>query len=185
VFHVGNRAIDRRRLFMDSNDYEAMLLYIERAAERFGWGVLMYCLMPNHFHLLVETPTQTLAEGMQHICQSYAQRFNRRRERNGPVWEHRYWSKVVEGPHCMTSACYVALNPVRAGIVSSPSDWHWGSFAVISRRAAKPPFLDLDRACELLGCDVDAFRSLVLSLVDLSRALGAGPVSTGPPAGRS
>jgi REP element-mobilizing transposase RayT len=176
VFHVTVRSIDRRRLFLDSNDNEACLRYVERAAERYGWRVLAYCLMPNHIHLLVETPDETLAAGMQHINQSYAQRFNRRRDRTGHVFEHRYWSKPVSPSHYMAAACYVVLNPVRAHLVDSPAEWRWSSFAVVAGRAPAPAFLDLDRTFELLGCDKAAFEALVLSLVDMARALGAGHV---------
>src|SRR5207244_4925648 len=75
VFHVTTRAIDRRRLFVDSNDHEALLRYADRAAERYGWRVLAYCLMTNHVHWVIETPMETLDRAMKHVNQSYAQRF--------------------------------------------------------------------------------------------------------------
>jgi REP element-mobilizing transposase RayT len=95
-FHAGIRSIDGRRLFADSNDYEALLSYLGRARDRFGWLVLGYCLMPNHVHLIVETPEAVLGKAMGHVNQSYAQRFNRRRDRAGHVQQSRYWSRILD-----------------------------------------------------------------------------------------
>jgi REP element-mobilizing transposase RayT len=186
LFHAGTRSLERR-LFLDSYDYEAYLRYVDRASERFGWVVLGYCLMPNHVHLIVETPEATLADGMRHINQSYAQRFNRRRDRRGYVQESRYWSCVVEESHFLAAVVYVALNPLRAELVDVPSAWRWSSYAVLAGRAPRPACLALERSLELAGGNAAAVRSLVDGIADMSRALGAGHVpviAAGTPLGR-
>jgi putative transposase len=148
VYHVFARGNERRAIYRDDSDRERFLEVVSRACERFGWRVLSYCLMTNHYHLLVRTPDANLARGMRDLNGVYAQRFNRRHGRDGHLFQGRYGALLVErGGHLLASVAYIVRNPVRAGLCASPREWRWSS-----QRAAlgeRPPgILVLD---ELLG----------------------------------
>ena len=95
-----------------------------------GWGCHAFCLMDNHYHLLMECPDGDLSDGMHSIGSGYANMFNRVHERRGHVFQGRFRAIPVErGEHALELARYIALNPVRAGIARRPADWRWSSYA--------------------------------------------------------
>src|SRR3972149_1510166 len=109
------RGNERRSIFRDDADRLAFLDVLARVLDRFGWLCLAYCLMGNHYHLLVETPRPNLARGMRQLNGVYAQRFNRRHNRVGHLTQGRYGAVLVEGDeHLLTVASYLVRNPVRA-----------------------------------------------------------------------
>jgi REP element-mobilizing transposase RayT len=117
-------------LFTDDHDREFFLALLGTTVKRYGWLVHAYCLMTNHFHLLVSTPQPNVSAGMQYLNARYAQRFNRRHDFEGHLVERRFWSALVttEG-QLYNTARYIMLNPVRAGLCSSAADWPWSSYA--------------------------------------------------------
>ena len=101
--------------------------------------------MSNHYHLVIETPEANLAEGMRQLNGVYTQRFNRRHGRVGHVFQRRYKAILVERDgYLLELARYVALNPVRAGMVDGPQDWPWSSFAATCAQAPLPDWLQTD-----------------------------------------
>jgi len=120
--------------------------------KRFDWRCLSYCLMDNHFHLLLRTPLANLPRGMQRINSSYAQRFNRQRARRGPVFEDRYHGGLIQRePHLLEAHRYVALNPVRAGLCRRPEDHAWNSYGAIAGYATAPPYLAVSEVRDLFA----------------------------------
>lgn len=116
-------------VFLDARDYEAFLEIFRHTLVRFRWVCHAYCLMPNHYHLLVETPEAGLGRGMRHLNGSYAQRFNRRYDHVGHVFQGPYDAVLVEGErHFLELSRYIVLNPVRAGLCGQPGDWAWSSY---------------------------------------------------------
>lgn len=106
---------------------------------RFDWRCLAYCLMDNHFHLLVRTPLANLPRGMQQINSGHAQAYNRRHGRTGPLFERRYGAALVqEDVHLLEIFRYIALNPVRAGLCREPEDYAWSSHAALAGIAVSP-----------------------------------------------
>jgi len=97
IYHVTARGNERRWIFRDDADRLAFLDVLARVLDRFGWLCLAYCLMGNHYHLLVETPRPNLARGMRQLNGVYAQRFNRRHNRVGHLTQGRYGAVLVEG----------------------------------------------------------------------------------------
>ena len=113
--------------------------------ERFNWTCHAYCLMSNHFHLLIETPDANLSRGMHHLNGVYTQRFNRHHRRVGRVLQGRFKSILVEKEsHLLELARYVVLNPVRAEMVRSARDWLWSSYRATAGQQEPLPFLKMD-----------------------------------------
>jgi len=129
VYHITSRGNARQDIFVDDADRAAFLEILAKAVDRFNWLCHAYCLMSNHFHLLIETVDPTLARGMRHLNGVYTQAFNRRHERSGHLLQGRYKAILVEkDSHLLELARYVVLNPVRAGMVRSCKDWRWSSY---------------------------------------------------------
>jgi len=138
-FHVVSRGNGRQQVFLDDDDRRRFLDLLERNVVGLGWRCLTYCLMGNHYHLLVATPQPNLAEGMRNLNGTYAQCFNKRYERPGHVWQGRYFSQLVQTDRYLRAVLrYVAMNPVRAGLVARAEQWRWSAHAgLLAGRPAK------------------------------------------------
>jgi putative transposase len=130
-------------IFLDDADRLLRLQLIEINVVEFDWIVIAFVFMDNHEHLLVITPRGNLAEGMHKLNGEYARRFNRRHVRKGHLFDDRYYSHVVEGPGCLAAVSrYFDLNPCRAGIVTSPELYPWGSCQMYFDPSRALPWLD-------------------------------------------
>ena len=137
-YHVVARGNDKRRIFLDDRDHHIFLDVVAQTLSRFQWRCLTYCLMPNHYHLVVTTPNGDISPGMRQINGVYAQTFNRRRDRCGHLFQGRFHSTLIESDeHLLESIRYVALNPVRAALVRHPEDWPWSAHAELCGRTGK------------------------------------------------
>jgi putative transposase len=113
--------------------------------ERYNWICHAYCLMGNHYHLLIETPDANLSQGMRQLNGIYTQKFNRRHGRVGHVFQGRFKSVLVEKDSYLLELCrYIVLNPVRARIVTHPEDYPWSSFTFTAGSGKSPEFLSTD-----------------------------------------
>ena len=123
-YHVTSRGNERKAVFKSERDREKFLEYLESATQRYDARIHAYCLMDNHYHLLVETVDGNLSQGMRHLNGVYTQRHNRRNSRTGHVFQGRYKSILVERESYLLELCrYVVLNPVRAGMVKKPEKY--------------------------------------------------------------
>ncbi len=126
VYHVGWRGVVRGSIFLDDGDRRIFVSELARTERTLGWNVLLYCLMTNHLHLLVETPTGNLSAGMQRLGSGYARRFNARHGRRGHVFEQRFWSSLVKTEtELELVGAYICGNPVTAGLCDDALDWPW------------------------------------------------------------
>jgi len=142
LYHVTSRGNDRERIFFTDTDREAFLELLGDVTERFSWIFHAYCLMTNHFHLVVETPNANLSRGMRHINGIFTQRINRLNGRSGHLLQGRFKSILVEkDSHLLELARYVVLNPVRAKMVRSAKDWKWSSYRATAGQTEVPGFL--------------------------------------------
>src|SRR5437762_1813592 len=155
IYHVMNRGDRREPIFKDDADRERFLETLGEVCAKTGWQVLAYVLMPNHFHLVVETPQPNLVAGMKWFLGTYTNRFNRRHKLFGHLFSGRYKSLLVDGSGngYLKSVCdYVHLNPARAKLLSLKQkllDYRWCSYGeYLKDRAARFPWLRVDR---LLG----------------------------------
>lgn len=129
VFHITARGNRRQAIFEDDRDREQFLRLLADVVQRNGWQCHAFCLMPNHYHLLVETPEPNLSAGMHRLNGVYAQWFNRRHGVDGHLFQRRFHSVLVESTwHLLETSRYIVLNPVRAGLCRHPREWTWSSY---------------------------------------------------------
>ena len=129
IYHITSRGNARGDIFFDEQDREVFLSLLTDTVERYNWLCHAYCLMDNHYHLLVETLDPTLSLGMRQLNGVYTQKFNRRHQRVGHIFQGRYKSILVEkSPHLLELCRYIVLNPVRAEIVTYPEHGSWSSY---------------------------------------------------------
>ena len=145
IYHITSRGNAGLPIFADDIDRHSLLLLFQETFSRFNWLCYAYCLMDNHYHLLVETVDGNLSQGMRHLNGVYTQRHNRRNSRTGHVFQGRYKSILVERESYLLELCrYVVLNPVRAGMVKQPENYSWSSYRVTAGLDKKPSFLATD-----------------------------------------
>ena len=126
IFHVTARGAKRAAIFRTDADYAEFRATLLRVEQRFNWNVHAFCLMPNHYHLIVEATQQQLSQGMHRLNGRYARSFNERYEATGHVFERRFWSWAIESDeHLERALRYVGNNPVEAGLCERVIDWPW------------------------------------------------------------
>jgi len=126
AYHVTSRGVARRAIFRDGDDHRFFIRLLQRASRRWRWQLLAYCLMPNHFHLVVITELERLSRGMHLLNFRYAQAFNDRYDRVGHLFQGRFGARLVTGEEHLTAACaYVLDNAVRAGLCATRDEWPW------------------------------------------------------------
>lgn len=129
VYHVINRGVERRIIFSVPQDHAAFLGILEDLKRRYKAELLAYCLMPNHYHLLLRTALCNLNRFMMELNGSYSKRYNRRCRRVGPLFQGRYRAIVVQaGERMLDVARYIHLNPVKAGLEDRPEAYAWSSY---------------------------------------------------------
>lgn len=154
VYHVTSRGNAGQDIFLDNEDRGLFVEILEQAVDRFNWQCHAYCLMPNHYHLLVETGAPTLSRGMRHLNGVYTQSFNRRHARTGHLFQGRFKAILVQKEtHLLEVARYVVLNPVRAKLARSPRDWEWSSYRATAGQTRCPRFLTVDWILSQFGTD--------------------------------
>jgi len=142
-YHVINRGNYQEKILKNDRDREKFLQYLEKASERFSITFHTYCLMSNHFHLLVETPEPNLSVAMQWIMVSYATYFNRKRDRHGHLFQGRFKAILIDADEYLKHLSrYIHLNPVRAKMVSAPSEYKWSSYPTIIGKTKEPEWLE-------------------------------------------
>src|SRR5690625_3442582 len=145
LYHVTSRGDRREDIYADDMDREAWLEVLTQVCDRFNWCCHAYCLMSNHYHVVVETPEKNLSRGMRQLNGVYTQRFNRRHGRVGHVFQGRYKAILVDkDSYLLELARYVVLNPVRANMVSDVGDWPWSSYKAMTGRSKAPAWLETD-----------------------------------------
>jgi len=125
-YHVTNRGVARQPIYRDDVDHRHFAVLLGWSAQRFHWGLLAYCHMPNHFHLVVATELERLSRGMHLLGSRYAQAFNDRHERVGHLFQGRFHATYVDSDDYLNTVCaYVLDNPLRAKLCAAREDWPW------------------------------------------------------------
>ncbi len=151
LYHALSRGDRREAIFRDDADRKEFLQTLEQVCAKTGWQVHAYCLMGNHFHLVLETPQANLAAGMKWFLGTYTQRFNRRHRLSGHLFQGRYKAQLIDersGSYLRAACDYVHLNPVRAGLVRPEEkleEYPWSSYVGYRHPKARSPWLRIDR----------------------------------------
>ena len=165
--HVTARGVDGCTIYRDDRDRLAFLERLDDVVVRFGWRLLAYCLMTNHYHLVVRTPWPTLSRGVQRLNGMHAQRFNQRHRRTGHLFGARFASPRLEADAHLLLACrYVVRNPVRAGLCVAPAGWRWSSFRATVGQSRAPTFLATADLLPHFGRTEEAARTAYRAFVE-------------------
>jgi len=133
VYHVTARGNGRQEIFHDDHDYRKFLEVLGKTIGRFNWLCHAYCLMGNHYHLMIETPDANISKGMRHLNGVFSQAHHKRHETVGHLFQGRFKAIIVDREsYLLELARYVVLNPVRAGLVARPEDWPWSSYRIMA-----------------------------------------------------
>ncbi len=129
LYHVTSRGNARKSIFAGDEDRKIFLDTLKKVIEKYNFLCHAYCLMNNHYHLLIETPDGNLSKGMRQLNSVYTQRYNRRNEKTGHVFQGRYKAILIQKENHLLEVCrYIVLNPVRARAAKSPKEWKWSSY---------------------------------------------------------
>lgn len=145
LYHATSRGDGREVIFLGDEDRYLFLDVLSEVVRGFNWAIHAYCLMDNHYHLLIETSEGNLSKGMRQLNGVYTQRFNRRHGRVGHVFQGRYKAILVQKEsYLLELARYVVLNPVRARMVRTPDQWPWSSYRATAGLDPAPSWLMID-----------------------------------------
>ena len=154
VYHIINRGNYRQDLFINEGAHLAFEKCLFEACEKCGWVLEGFCVMTNHFHLVVRTPRGNLIYGMKWLQSTFANRYHRYHKIHGKLFQGRYKSLIVEEDSYLGALQhYVHLNPVRAGMVKVEAlhTYRWSSFWYLHHKKQRPPYLDISGAPESAG----------------------------------
>lgn len=145
VYHVTSRGNAKESIFEDNKDRFLFYKILSEVKKKFNIIYHGYCLMDNHYHLVIETPEGNLSMAMRYINGVYTQDFNRKHNRVGHIFQGRYKAILIDREEYLLEVTrYVVLNPVRAKLVKSPEQWEWSSFSGTAGKGRKEEFLDID-----------------------------------------
>ncbi len=152
LYHITSHGNAQGEIFLNNADRIKFLDILSQAVIRYDWYCHAYCLMDNHYHLLIETGTPTLSKGMKYLNGSYTQSFNRLHQLFGHVFQGRYKAILVDKEsYLLELSRYIVLNPVRALMVRSAKEWRWSSYRATAGQTEAHPCLTIDLVLSLLG----------------------------------
>jgi REP element-mobilizing transposase RayT len=152
TYHVTARGVRRSSIYLDDEDRERFLTLLARVVDRYALQCHAYCQMTTHYHVALTTTDANLSRAIRQLNGEYAQWWNWRHDRNGHVFQARFYAQIVQDESYLLNVCrYIVLNPVRAGMVRRPEHWRWSSYRAMLGLAARPPFLDCRRLLEVLA----------------------------------
>ncbi len=145
LYHVTSRGNARQKIFRDDTDRTYFLDLLGKTVSRYRWICHAYCLMDNHYHLVIETPEGNLSRGMKHLNGVYTQKYNWRYKKTGHILQGRFKAIIVDKDSYLLQLCrYVLLNPVRAKMAGTPDAWRWSSYHAMTGKEKPPEFLTTD-----------------------------------------
>lgn len=145
VYHITSRGNEKKAVFKDDQDRINFLNTLQHVNKRYNWLCHAYCMMDNHYHLLIETPDGNLSLGMRQMNGVYTQLFNKRHQRTGHLFQGRYKAILIQKDSHLLEACrYVVLNPVRARMAERPDAWKWSSYLATAGQESPAACLTTD-----------------------------------------
>jgi putative transposase len=151
-YHVGTRGNNKRSIYEDDRDRELFMFGLRRIARKFGWYLYAYCLMGNHYHLVVQIGEAGVSRGMCELNTWYAITYNTRHKRTNHLFGKRFWSELIRSDAHLLGACrYVIQNPVRANLCDACDGWEWSSYRATVGLATAEPFLAVRDVLEFVA----------------------------------
>lgn len=145
LYHITSRGDRRENIYEDDSDRHEFLSVFTDVCRTYNWVCYAYCLMTNHYHLLVETPDANLSRGMRQLNGVYTQRYNKKHNKVGHLLQGRYQAILVDkDSYLLELSRYIVLNPVRACMVKNPADWPWSSYCATQGASQPPEWLSSD-----------------------------------------
>ena len=167
-YHVMNRGRRAESIFEDDADHLGFLDLLKEADGLWNIRISAYCMMPNHYHLLVNTPEGNLSRAMRHINGVYTQRFNRRHRCDGQLFRGRFKSILVEGDsYLLQLVRYIHRNPLRAGLAASTDQYRWSSHAGYLSRGEQWDWLHKRFILSILSSDSRGWRKAYLEFMEM------------------
>jgi REP element-mobilizing transposase RayT len=152
LYHITSRGDRREVIFEDDEDREIFLRVLAEVTDGYNWICHAYCLMDNHYHLIIETVDGNLSKGMRQLNGVFTQASNRRHHRSGHLFQGRFKGILVDkDAYLLELSRYVVLNPVRAGMVDSPAQWPWSSYRAMMGEIPAPAWLMIEALLAQFG----------------------------------
>lgn len=154
LYHVTSRGDRREAIYEDDADRERFLEILGKVIKGWNWNCYAYCLMTNHYHLVIETPDGNLSKGMRQLNGVFTQASNRRHRRSGHLFQGRYKAILVDADaYLLELVRYVVLNPIRAALVDYPGAWCWSSYRAMIGQAPAPEWLTVEALLARFGTE--------------------------------
>ncbi|MBN2060037.1 MAG: transposase, partial [Deltaproteobacteria bacterium] len=171
-YHITARGNEQQDIFRNNKDRERFLGYLESASERYKAIIHTYCLMDNHYHILLQTPAGNLSQIMHHINGAYTNYFNTKRKRAGHLFQGRYKALLVDiDEYAQELSRYIHLNPAKAGMVEKPEEYKWSSYQDYIGFNKSPDWLFTDFVLSLFDRELSVarkqYRKFVESMVNI------------------
>lgn len=167
VYHITVRGNKKQSIFVDNSDRELFLQILKDVIKSYHWICYAYCLMGNHFHLLIETIHPTLSTGMRQLNGVYTQRYNKKHNAVGHVFQGRYKAFLIEKElYLLEVARYIVLNPVRARLVEHAREWVWSSYRATAGLTNIPSFLSRDSTLQFFSKNIFDAQQRYINFVD-------------------
>ncbi len=168
LYHVTSRGDRREDIYLNDDDRQRWLSLLGEVCARHNWLCHAYCLMDNHFHIVIETVDGNLSAGMRQLNGVYTQWHNRTHARVGHVFQGRFKAILVQREaYLLELSRYVVLNPVRAGLCALPEQWPWSSYLAMLGRAHRPDWLHTEWLLAQFGSQ---YAKVVAAYIDHVRA---------------
>ena len=152
IYHLVCRGNNQRRIFLSSRDYKKFLKILMETKNKFPFFLYAYSLIPNHYHLEIETIDVSISKIMHFINNRYVKYFNRRYKRSGHLFENRFYCSLIDNEsYFWQVARYIDLNAVKAGLVKNPKDYQWSSYQFYCQKEYKDKLIDRERFLKFGG----------------------------------
>ena len=168
-YHVMNRGLGGKNIYDNNKHREKFLQLLADAIEQYKIEIHSYCLMDNHYHLLVHTPHENLSRAMRHINGLYTQYYNRSKKTDGSLFRGRYKAVLIEGDsYLLQVSRYIHLNPMTANMIKRPEAYQWSSYKYYIGSAAQPPWLKIDIILSIVSHDHQnkQYQNFVMAGID-------------------
>jgi len=166
LYHIVSRGNNQRRIFRSGRDYKKFLSILEKTKKEYPFYLYSYNLLPNHYHLEIETQEVPISKIMHQINNSYAKYFRRRYSGSGHLFQGRFFSALVDkDAYFWALARYIDLNAVEAGIVKKPEDYRWSSYSIYCQKEYGGDLIGRERFLRYGGEDLERSRKSYLKFI--------------------